>query len=430
MKSFLYRQWILIRHTWPTLAGHLKSGNWSAIYYFSRKALWKVWNLLFSPVGLVLVLVMRLIRPWILIRINVLVSERIGHLAGNTELYLCEQEVGINVPEGRYIDLWYHNWPICNWQLARMWNRVLHVGPRWLLAPVKMVNDLIPGGELHKINSNTQVDVDVHNFMDRFPPHLGFLPKEEERGQIDLQALGIPEGSPFVCLSVRDSSYLNKSVPWKSWGYHNYRDCSIQNYILAAQKLAERGYYVVRMGAVVQEAINLEHPMIIDYATNGMRSEFMDIYLAAKCSFSIVGNAGFEAVPYIFRKPIVYTDHVPLGMIRTDSERLISTTKKHWLRDENRFMTLREILQSDIGFSWHSSLYENMGIDLIESTPEEIAAACLEMDERVNGNWQGSKEDDELQRRFWEMFPKTEFHGEIRALIGTDFLRRHNAGLD
>lgn len=375
-------------------------------------------------------LLMRTIRPWFLIRINILVSERIGHFAGNTELYLCERDAGINVPEGRYIDLWYHNWPVCNEQLARMFNRVLHVGPRWLLAPVKRVNELIPGGEVHQIGSNTKVDIDVHNLLDRFPPHIAFLPEEELRGESGLRDLGIPDGAPFVCLIVRDSSYLKKSVPWTSWDYHNYRDCDINNYILAAQKLAERGYYVIRMGAVVSEAMHVDHPMIIDYAINGMRSDFLDIFLAARCDFCVIGNAGFEAVPYIFRQPIVYVDHVPLGMIRTDSARLISTTKKHWLRDENRFMSIREIFESGVGFFWNSPKYERFGVDLIESTDDEIAAVVIEMDERLKGTWQITDEDEKLQCRFWDIFPKTEYHGDIRSRIGADFLRGHKELLD
>jgi len=424
MKLFLQRQSSLISKVWPIFIERLKSGDWGALLFISRKVLWKIWNLLFFPVGLVLVLIMRLIRPLILIRINVLVSERIGHFAGNTELYLCERDEGINVPEGPYIDLWYHNWPISNKQLACMWNRVLHVGPRWLFSSVKIVNDLIPGGEVHQIGSNTRSDIDVYNLLDKFPPHLDFLSEEQEKGKTGLQALGIPEGAPFVCLSVRDSSYLNKSAPWKSWSYHDYRDCDIHNYLLVAQKLVARGYYVVRMGVAVKEAMNANNPMIIDYATNGMRSDFMDIYLAANCSFCIVGNAGFEAVPHIFRRPIVYVDYVPFGMVHMESARLISTTKKHWLRDENRFMTLCEILESDVGFFSNSYEYEDNGIELLESTPEDIAAVGLEMDERLKGSWQSALEDEVLQRQAWALFPKEDYHGEIRSYIGAHFLRQ------
>jgi putative glycosyltransferase (TIGR04372 family) len=422
LKITIKKQLFLIQQSWPTFVIHLKTGNWSAIFYFQRKLLSKLFFLLISPLGLFLVFLMRLIRPWLLIRINILVSERIGHLALNTELYLCERDAGINLPGRRHIDLWYHNWPICNKQLALMWNRVLHVGPRWLLGTVHKVNTLIPGGNIHQIPDSTPIDIDIHNFMDKFPPHLNFLTEEEERGQAGLRELGIPVGAPFVCLAVRDNVYLKKMLPWKSWDYHDYRDCDIQNYILAAQKLSESGYYVIRMGVAVDKALNVNNPLIIDYALNGTRTDFMDIYLAKKCAFCIVGNAGFEAVPRIFRRPIVYVDHVPFGMINTDSARLISTTKKHFLRDKNRFMTFKEIFESGADVFWRSSKYDDLGIDLMESSPEEITAVVLEMKERLEGTWETSEENEELQRQFWKLFPKTEYHGELRSRIGADFL--------
>ena len=60
----------------------------------------------------------------------------------------------------------------------------------------------------------------------------------------------------------------------------------------SAEALADRGFYVIRMGKKVNAAINSSQPNVIDYATNGMRSDFMDIYLGAKCSFCISSNFG------------------------------------------------------------------------------------------------------------------------------------------
>lgn len=54
----------------------------------------------------------------------------------------------------------------------------------------------------------------------------------------------------------------------------------IGNYVSAAQLLVRRGYHIIPMGAIVEECLPVSHPMIIDYATNGMR-DFMDIYLSA-----------------------------------------------------------------------------------------------------------------------------------------------------
>ena len=123
----------------------------------------------------------------------------------------------------------------------------------------------------------------------------------------------------FVCFIVRDSSYLDSLPLYRhlDLSYHSYRDCNIQNYVLAAEELAERGYYVIRMGAKVKEAFNVKHPNIIDYAFNGMRSDFMDIYLGAKCTFCVTVGTGFDSIPFIFRRPIVDTNFVPLGFFST-----------------------------------------------------------------------------------------------------------------
>jgi putative glycosyltransferase (TIGR04372 family) len=107
-------------------------------------------------------------------------------------------------------------------------------------------------------------------------------------------------------LTVRNSAYLTKLYKGASTDYHNYRDSNIKNYILAAEALAARGYFVIRMGATVSQPMMTEHSNIIDYAYNGMRSDFMDIYLGAKCSFCISTGTGLDAIPEMLRRPIVY----------------------------------------------------------------------------------------------------------------------------
>src|ERR1017187_3088803 len=188
------------------------------------------------------VLAIRLAKPWLLVRLCGLVSVRIGHFAANTELTLCEQDAGINMPKKqRSLDFFYMAYrPICNHQLATMWRRNLRVWPTWLLDPIARLNRLIPGGAVHDIGNNTQHDRDVHNLLDRFPPHLQFTVSEESRGEAGLRRIGIPVGSPFVCLIVRDSAYL-ESHQSGNWDYHNYRDSNIQNYVQAAEELANRG---------------------------------------------------------------------------------------------------------------------------------------------------------------------------------------------
>ena len=383
------------------------------------------------------VLIIRLIRPWLLVRWGLLISLRIGHFAANTELYLCERDVGINPPTQRHVDFFYMDQrPVCNQQLATMWKRVLRVLPVWMLAPIIRVNRLIPGGSVHEIGDNTQGPFDVHNLLDRLPSHLKFTPEEEVRGEAGLRALGIPHSAKFVCMIVRDSAYLDVQQPKIHWNYHNYRDSNIQDYVLAAEALAGLGYFVIRMGAVVSEAMKVDHPRVIDYATNGMRTDFMDIYLGAKCAFCISTGVGFDSIPEMFRRPIVYVNYVPLGSLHTFRKEFTSITKKHFSKEAGRILTMREIFDCGIGLSFHTSAYESAGIQLIGNTPEEIRDVAIEMAERLNGTWQPHADDETLQRRFWEIFPTDAIaangrplHGEIRARFGASFLRNNREWL-
>ncbi len=379
------------------------------------------------------VLLIRLIRPWLLVRWGGLASPRIGHFAGNTELYLCERDAGINVPLQRHLDVFFMEQPICNVQLAKMWRRVLLVWPGWWVLPsIQRINQLIPGGALHEIGENAHADRDVHNLLDRYPPHLKFTVEEEVRGEAGLLKIGIPSGTPFVCLIVRDSAYLDAHQP-KDWSYHNYRDSDIGNYVLVAETLAGRGYAVIRMGVKVCHPLESKHPLVIDYATNGMRSDFMDIYLGAKCAFCISTSTGFDAVPIIFRRPTVFVNLVPLGYFRASSLATIGIFKHHISVKNNKKLYVKDIFDRGVGFSLQTADYAKNDILLVENTPEEIRDVAIEMAERLSGTWQECPDDVVLQTQFWETFPakakdtyhNRPLHGDIHARIGAQFIRNN-----
>ena len=391
-----------------------------------RKPLLRLlYMLLMLPLALPVVLIIRFLRPFVVIRFGKLISERIGHFAANTEVYLCERDVGINATYQPFIDIWHHMPIICNAQLERMWKRILHIWPTTLVEPVDRLSRLLPGRKAHVIPWRNHQGRDVNGVLVRVPPHLTFLPEEEELGQAGLRALGVAQKKPFVCFHNRDSAYMDRIFYGGDWQYHDYRNSKIQNYLLAAEQLALRGYYVIRMGAVVKETLSISSSRIIDYATNGYRNDFMDIYLGAKCTFFITSGTGIDAVPEIFRRALVIVNYVPLEHVRSWNTNYLTIFKKHWLRKEHRFMTFREILESGAGRYLQSHQFETMGIELIENTPEEIAAVAIEMDERLKGTWQTTDEDEEMQQRFWARFPTSELHGTIVSRIGAEFLRQH-----
>ena len=372
-----------------------------------------------SPLALICVAVIRIAaRYGYLIRFGELFSSRIGHLAGNLECYLCERDAGMH-PRG--IDIWVpQKMDACNAQLLRMVRRTVRMWPAPLVRLVSLLNCMFDGWQKHIIDTQ-QHDRDIYNLYERFPPHLAFTKAEQARGKDQLAKWGI--ASRFVCLIVRDGAYLS------SLDYHRYRDSDIATYREAALALAERGYTVFRMGAKVAKTFKVDHPRVIDYATNGMRSDFMDVYLAAHCAFCVTSGTGLDAVCASFRRPMCFVNYAPFEYLPTWFAGSLAIWK-HYEKDGKR-MTVEEIAKSDAGHFMRAEEFEIAGIKLADNTPEEIRDAVLEMEENrlyLRGNLLVPGEV--RQTAFWARFPRSlskynqrPLHGEIRMRIGAEFLK-------
>ncbi|MFA4849316.1 MAG: TIGR04372 family glycosyltransferase [Methanoregula sp.] len=395
----------------------------SAIYHLA-------FSLLCGILALFFAILFRLLKPLVIIRIRCLYSERIGHFAANTEIYLCEKDRGINIPNQRFVDIWYYNSCECNMQLKKMWNRILKIWPSRLSLLIVLINSHLPDGELFTIPWRGNQDRDVNNVLEFVPPHLSFTQDEEEFGRITLDSMGLSSHDLFVCFIGRDPNYLKLINSNLDTSYHDYRNIDINNYIPAAEEMVNRGYYAIRMGLEVANALASNNPGIIDYATNGQRSDFMDIYLGAKCHFFISVGTGVDNIAGIFRRPILFVNYAPLEYVPSWDKNNIFIPKKHWLDKEQRLMSFREIIESGAGRFLCTNQYLEMGITLIENTPEEIREVAIEMEERLKGIWVTTEEDEELQRRFWSLYKPSELHGKIYSRIGAAFVRKYQTLLD
>jgi putative glycosyltransferase (TIGR04372 family) len=380
--------------------------------------------------GLVFVVFTRVASPFILVRVRRMYSERIGHFAANMEVYLSEVDCGIHEQNKRFVDIWFYDGYISNRQLEKMWNRTVRVWPRWFLYHVPRINGYLPGGEKYVVPWRLNQDRDIHNVLERTHPHLSFTKEEITFGQKKLHELGVPEGLPLVCILGRDLKYLSMTMPEFDLHYNDFRNVDITSFLPAAEELARHGYYVIRMGSEVIQPFISDNPMIIDYATNGQRSEFMDIYLGATCHFFITVGTGIDAVPGLFRRPLLYVNFVPLEYVLSWDKNNLFIPKQYWLNKEERFMSFREIIESGAGRFLSNNQYIDKGITLVDNTPEEIREVTVEMEERLKGTWVITEEDEDLQRRFWSLFKPGELHGKIYSRIGAAFIRKYKALLD
>lgn len=382
-----------------------------------------------TPFALIFVALIRIVRPLFLVRIGVMRSDRIGHFALETELWLLEQEAGIAMRPKRSIDIWFAPEPIANRVLYKMWRQVLVIWPNWLMVSVFRLNNLIPGSLAHQIKNTTATCLDVHNLLDTYPPRLKFTATQIEQGRAGLAELGINPTDRFVCFIVRDSAYTKKAFPEKDMSYHDFRNCDVNDYVAGAEALADRGLFVLRMGSVVSKPLVSSNSRVIDYANSKVRSEFMDLFLGAHCEFNVSDGLGFYAIPAMFRRPNAYVNYSPFFMYYSSRACDLGIAKTMINTATGKRLNLSEMGERGVARFGATSQFAEAGVTVKSNTPSEIRDLMLEMLDRIEGKWVSDQHDDELQRKFWEKYseiigPDREiFHGEIWSKYGAKFLR-------
>lgn len=354
-----------------------------------------------------------LISPFYKIKFVALFSERIGHYALNTELLLCTLETEPEIKKHKYIFYTRPSYiPLCNTQLHRMWKREIFIFPFPTIAEqidkiLKLLLGVSYSHDKIKITYEpTSGANDPEGLLRKIKtPHLKFTQKEITEGEKLTRQLGIEENAQFICLIVRDSEYLNQHLPGIDWSYHNFRNADVDNFKKAALFLAEKGYYVLRMGKFVAKSFDVQHERIIDYATHSLRSDFMDIYLLSRCHFFISTVTGLDCIPQIFRRPGLFTNVVLPDLLLPWYPNKLFIPKKINCKNKNMnipfpesYKLLNKPLDSVV------TLLNEHNLEVIQNTEDEILDAVEEIQALVNNNTHNTC--SELQTLFWHYFPK------------------------
>ena len=386
-----------------------------------------------EAVVLPLVIVIRLISPLVLIRFGRL-HGHLGHLLLDTEAYLCVRD--LSKRKRRVLDFFDTGARSANRQVVKMWRRQMRISR--VVAPFWYANRRLPGYQRHEVPPTLLQDVE--GLLCRAPTHLLFTTEEEDRGRRELVKLGVPDGAQFVCFHVRDAAYwaaANRAaaMPGYDRTASEWRNADVQTFVPAARELARRGYTVLRMGSIVEKPLGDVGPGVIDYASSPVRSEFLDVYLPGRCRFFLGTPSGPITIPMVLRRPLAQINCIPLGFVVTWGPQGLYIPKKLWLRSEQRFMSLWEVLQSPIGWPHFSGgsrplhtsdQYRDAGIEIVNNTAEEITALAIEMDERLNGTWEGPADQDEpVQSLLRKLMDDTRWHGRVVARLGSGFIRQN-----
>ena len=193
------------------------------------------------------------------IKIYVIDSTRIGHLSLSIELFLRKNKKK-NI-KGFFVFIK----PISNKYLFNLYlNLIKKRGLKKFFLNHNFLNNAnYISKKIFKINFLKVIKYKPHpdvEYIMKTKPILN-IKKDKTINQI----YNLPTNAKWVCIHNRDSKYLNEHLNG-DYNYHDYRNFSVKDMISASEFLANKGFYVIRVGSKTKEKLNSKNKKIIDYA--------------------------------------------------------------------------------------------------------------------------------------------------------------------
>lgn len=368
------------------------------------------------------------IEPFVKVEIGRLYFERIGHMAGDTDLYLRRRQLFGSPPNT--VQIFIAGKP-ANQQLLDMFKKHVNIVQDESLLYLYEACEKFRKSKyfmpLLHFEPNEQGD------FKKGRATLKFTEEEETKGKKYLLEMGLGENDWFVCIHARDTAYMTDQYPHDSDSNNSYRNADINTYKKSIDYIVEMGGFVIRVGAMVNAPLHYNNKRVIDYATY-FRNEFMDIYLAAKCKFFLGAPCGICDTSGIFDVPFLAVNWTSFGTLPYNRNDLClfipKIVKKLDTGEPLPFSTF--ISEFNRHWDWASLFNGNRHYDLgyihEDNSEEEIFEVTKEMFERMNGTFLQSDHDKELINKYYNLYEPDHCFSSLakdRPPIGRDFLRRY-----
>lgn len=321
-------------------------------------------------VSLVALVILKIFERLVKFQLCIVGFHRYGHLALEPEIFLAELDLAGSRSkiQKHVVTLWSFG-PSAkqsNKYLVGKWSEVVHAIPSWLANGLHEAGALIP---VLKLKEPKLSITGSKNGLDHTTSHLSFSREEIAEGNRLLKELGVDPNRPYVCLIVRDGGHYKSKGDTESPGYE-FLNFDINNFSSAAKFLVRNGFQVVRMGSGTENPFSSAPEGVVDYALSNLRSEFLDVYLAATCDFAISTQTGPDAVCMLFRRPVLYVDVTRFSQFFFGSK--LATWTPVRLQKNGRTLSMSEIVNSDIAWFKDPNLFIANGVSQVKSSEAEI----------------------------------------------------------
>lgn len=355
---------------------------------------------------------------------EVTLPERIGHFAGEPELWL--KKMVLDGTERTPTILVASPSKVANPHLLTYWEEkfACTISPTlW-----RHLQKIFPACKqltfknyevMHAIDDTAGM-YDIYARWGDRPPPLKLRAEDKDHGLEVLQKWGLKEGDWFVCVHNRERGYSPSDDH-----YHEYRNSALDTIIPAMREIVARGGWVIRMGDPSMTPLPpIEH--VIDYAHSPLRSARLDIILCATARFFLGNTSGLFGVSTVFGVPVASANFTPISAMQFTKHDL-SIPKLLYIEQQNRLLTFPEAFASPAANYRFSEQYQKDGLRVMDNSAEDIVDLTVEMLERVMGACTYTAHDEELQQAFRALLKPGHYAYGSAARTGRDFLRKNEA---
>lgn len=349
------------------------------------------------PFAVIALAVLRCVRPLIRVRLFVCNSVFLGHIALEPDTYLSEPRTLI---QKRTHDVWTFGSRAtqANPVLTGLWQDNVTIWPSWIVDRLIRAGEIVPSLGLQVIPGG----IFGSQYWDRSGPHLKVPQEMRDRCERLLEEVGVRNGEPICCLVVRDDGYWSNTDKSNLSG--EPRNRSINDFGVAAEVLADAGYWVFRMGERVKGFIPTKHPRVFDYANSNIWSKEMDIYLMSRCSFAFSSLTGPAAVALAFRRPVFYFD-VTLMMQCFHGSKLVSWNPSQFIDNRSgRQLGMAEVFERGVPLFRTMDDFTKAGISIRNHNEIELGELARDAVVFAEGYWSGRLTTNPQQRAFQSLF--------------------------
>lgn len=350
---------------------------------------------------------------------------RIGHMAAEIDCFLKERALGL-IPRENAI-LFINSDKAANRALLDIFRQYIPVWSAPFL--VKLLSELVKFTALRQPLGRPVVGLgesaryhEINWLWGDRPPAVALTPEIERDGRACLARLGVPDGGWFVCAHAREGGYSPRDEH-----DHAHRNASIGTYGGAFDAVREAGGWVVRVGDPTMTPLE-PGDRIIDYATSPHKSDWMDLWLMARCRFMVGTSSGLAMLATMFGRPCALANMIPVGAAFGMGLQDISIPKR-MIRNGDE-IPLPQAFAEDLDTIRYAGVFEEKGVSLVENTGDEIRALVREMLSRLEGTFEETTDDRDLQRRYKALMKPNDYCYGAVGHIGRDWLRenRHLLG--